>query len=44
MVDSKPVSMGYYAVVCKGFQDATGTIKKYMAGELLVTDKKEKAL
>lgn len=30
---------GYYAVVCKGFQDATGTIKKYMAGELLTTDK-----
>ena len=35
---------GYYAVVCKGFQDATGTIKKYMAGELLIADKKEKAL
>lgn len=30
---------GYYAVVCKGFQDATQTIKRYMAGELLITDK-----
>lgn len=39
MVDSKPASMGYYAVVCKGFQDATQTIKRYMAGELLITDK-----
>ena len=38
------VEEGYYAEVCKGFQDATQTIKKYMAGELLISAKKEKGL
>ena len=33
------IDEGYYAEVCKGFQDTTQTIKRYMAGELLITNK-----